>query len=105
MEIRNLTPHTVNLRIDGQLVEYSPAGPAPRIATSEVAIEGDYPFEAVRVEYGDIQDLPEPEPDVVLIVSKMCCDARPERPDLWYPTRLIRDDAGRIVGCEALAHL
>ena len=105
MKIRNLTPHTIRLRVGNEYVEYPPHGKAPRISTVEVPIEGNYPFEAVRVEYGDIQDLPEPQQDVVLIVSKMCADARPNRRDLWYPARLVRDEEGRIIGCDALARL
>jgi hypothetical protein len=105
MEIKNMTSHAINLLIDGMYVEYPPTGVVPRIATIEADIDGCYPFAAVKVLYGDIQDLPEPEDNVILIVSKMCCDARPNRPDLWYPTRLVRDEGGRIVGCDALAHL
>lgn len=105
MKIKNMTPHSVNLLINGEYVEYPPCGVVPRISTIEVPIEGDYPFEAVTVKYGDIQDLPDPEADVILIVSKMCADSRPHRRDLWYPARLVRDDAGRIIGCDALARL
>lgn len=105
MKIKNYTPHPINLLVNGEFIEYPVCGPAPRLATHIVAIEGDYPFEAVKVEYGDVQDLPEPEEDVILIVSKMCCDAVPDRPDLWYPTEFVRDEQGRITGCRALARV
>lgn len=105
MEIRNYTPHAINLLIDGEYIEYPSYGKVPRVSTVEKTIDGNWPFEAVKVEYGDVQDLPDPEEGVVLIVSKMCADARPNRKDLWYPTRLVRDEAGRIVGCDALARL
>lgn len=105
MEIKNMTPHGVNLRVNGEYVEYPPCGVVPRVSSVELPIEGDFPFEAVKVEYGDVFDLPDPEEGVILIVSKMCADARPARRDLWYPARLVRDDAGRIVGCDALACL
>ena len=105
MEIKNLTPHALNLKINGEYVEYPPDGKVPRLSTVEVPIEGDFPFEAVTVEYGDIRDLPDPEEGIILVVSKMCADARPERRDLWYPTRFVRDETGRIVGCDALARI
>lgn len=105
MEIKNLTPHAINLLIDGEYVEYPSSGKAPRVSEHQIALEGNYPFEAVRIEYQEVQDLPEPEDGVVLIVSKMVCDARPSRRDLWYPAKLVRDEAGRIVGCDALARL
>ena len=105
MEIRNLTPHAINLLVDGEYVEYPSCGTVPRVSSIELPVEGDYPFEAVTVEYGDIQNLPAPEAGVILVVSKMCCDAAPNRRDLWYPARLVRDEQGRIVGCDALARL
>ena len=105
MRIINMTPHSINLLQDGAYVEYPPCGTVPRVSTMPSPIDGDYPFEAVKVEYGDVQDLPEPEPDTILIVSKMTADARPLRKDLWYPYSLVRDDQGRIVGCDALACL
>lgn len=105
MKIRNLTPHDITLLVDGEWVVLQPDGPAPRVATVELPIDEDLPFAGVKVEYGDLQDLPPYEDGVLLIVSKLCCDAAPSRSDLWYPTRLVRDDAGRIVGCGALARV
>ena len=105
MKIRNLTPHTINLLVGDKFVEYPPDGPAPRVSEHHVEIEGDFPFKAVKVEYGDIVDLPDPEEGTILVVSKMCADARPKRRDLWYPAKLLRDDKGVITGCEALACL
>lgn len=105
MELKNYTPHAINLLVNGEYVEYPPAGPASRVATIEQTIDNDLPFETVKVTYGNVQNLPDPEEGVLLIVSKMCCDACPDRADLWYPSRLVRDEAGRIVGCDALAHL
>ena len=105
MKIKNLTPHTVNLLIGGERVAIEPDGPAPRLSTHEEMISNDLGFDLVRVVYGNIENLPDPEPETMLIVSKMCCDAAPGRTDLVYPTRLVRDDQGRIVGCDALARL
>ena len=105
MKIRNLTPHPVNLFVGNEWVVLPPDGPAPRVATIEVPINEDLPFVGVKVEYGDIQDLPPQEDGVALIVSLLCCQAAPERPDLWYPTRLVRDEQGHVVGCGALARI
>ena len=71
MKIRNLTPHTINLLVGDKFVEYPPDGPAPRVSEHHVEIEGDFPFKAVKVEYGDIVDLPDPEEGTILVVSKM----------------------------------
>ena len=49
MRIRNLTPHVVNLFINGEYVAYPPDGPAPRVSERYAEIEGDFPFKAVKV--------------------------------------------------------
>ena len=102
--IKNLTPHAINLIVDKEQIVLEPEGVVPRVATIEHKLDdGEYPFVAVEIDYGEIVDLPEPEEGVILVVSKMCCDASPGRKDLWYPTRLLRDEKGRIVACGALA--
>ena len=101
---KNLTPHTVNIdTLNGELV-LEPSGVCPRVSTIE---KPECIFEGVEIFsliYGSVEDLPDPEEGVYLIVSKMVRDARMDRPDLFYPTRLKRDEAGRIVGCGGLAH-
>ena len=101
---KNLTPHTVNvITIDGELI-LEPSGVCPRVSTIE-ELEGSLDgIEIFRLTYGQVEDLPDPEEGVNLIVSKMVRDARPDRTDLFYPTRIKRDDAGRIIGCGGLAH-
>lgn len=103
IEIRNLTPHTVTLLINEEFVELKPEGePCPRVSTVETTICSE-PFVGLEVSYETIENLPPQVPGVALIVSKICCDAAPWRRDLWYPTRLVRDEEGNIVGCKALA--
>ena len=100
MAIRNLTPHTITLLIDGEMEEILPDGIVPRVSKTQITIcEG--PIKVVKEVFGEIKDLPEPNGDL-LIVSQICCAAVPERDDLYYPTDLIRDDEGRIVGARAL---
>lgn len=57
----------------------------------------------VTVEYTCTDCLPPQQPDTVLIVSQLVVGAFPDRPDLMYPTGLVRDDQGTIVGFRALA--
>ena len=102
MKIWNLTPHPVNLYMDGTHVEYPTDGPVPRDSSDGLLIEGDFPFEAVKMEYGDVYDLPDPEEGLILIMSNMNADARPTRTDLWFPAQLIRDAKGGIVECDGL---
>jgi len=98
--IRNLTPHVVNLLIDGTWEAIPSEGVVPRVSKKqEIISEG--PIRIVREIFGEIQNLPEPNGDL-LIVSQLCCAAAPDRTDLFFPTDLVRDEEGRIVGAKAL---
>lgn len=100
----NLTPHAVNIVVNGNEMVIEPTGVCPRVYTIEEpdgSIDG---IQVFRLTYGSVEGLPEPVEGTNLIVSKMVRDACPNRTDLFYPTRLLRDDAGRIVGCGGLAH-
>lgn len=99
MKFRNLTPHAVN--INGLIIEPDPADPARCIELREHAFTiADIRFE--RVQYGAVQGVPDREDGTMLIVSAMVRAACPDRDDLCSPGTLIRDDAGKIVGCSSL---
>ena len=97
--IKNLTPHAINL--PQGMVE--PSGIVARVQAREVET-GEHVLGAaiIRQEFGEVEGLPAPEADTILVVSAMVKAACPDRDDLVSPARLVRDDAGRIVGCEAL---
>lgn len=101
---KNLTPHTVNIAlVSGELV-LEPLGELARVSTIE---EPDGFLDGVEIfnlTYGQVEGLPDPIDGTYYVVSKMVYDACPNRDDLFYPTRLLRDDAGKIVGCGGLAH-
>jgi len=103
--IRNCTPHTLNIHTPDGQVELSPAGPLPRVATitDEAPPINGIPVVASRL--GAVEGLPDPEPNTVLVVSRLVAGARPDRTDLVFPGELIRDDQGRPIGCRGLARL
>lgn len=107
--IRNLTPHPVNLVVDGQTITLPPDGAPPRVSTTEtpagaVAVNGTQ-VPIVQVGTGDLVGLPDQQPGVLLVVSRMVAEAAPHRRDLVIPHGLVRDDAGRVVGCSALGQV
>lgn len=103
--IRNLTPHTVTLLdASGEVVqEYPVENPCPRVAVVETAAGEIAGAPIVRQQYGQVQDLPEEVAGTYLIVSALVQAAAPERRDLLIPAQLVRDEAGRIIGCRAFA--
>ena len=107
--IRNLTPHPVNLVLGGQTITLPPDGTPPRVSTTEtpagtVAVNG-VQVPIVQVGTGDLVGLPDQQPGVLLVVSRMVAEAAPHRRDLLIPHGLVRDDAGRVIGCSALGQV
>ena len=76
-----------------------------RCSTFEVEqspIEG---IPTIRLEFGEIENLPEFQSDQWLIVSAIVANAgrAKGRTDLLVPAHMVRDTSGNIVGCLALA--
>lgn len=97
----NLTPHAINIitRKDGTKT-INPSGITPRL-TQITTDTGDC-VEGVPIlkrELGEIQDLPKEKKGTYYIVSSLIASACPDRSDLLVP-RTIRDESGRIVGCD-----
>lgn len=111
MKLVNLTPHEVVLCG----VPIRPDGRIPRIVTSENVDEGTLVVEGIDCRVpcvrrsptaaGEVVDLPEPEHGVGYLVSSMVAEAGAAigRTDLFVPDKLVRDDAGRVVGAAGLA--
>lgn len=106
-ELRNYTPHNP--------LTYWPEGGEPVVlpqlgsarcresirANGSFDAQGDYPRAVIS--YGEVEDLPGPEPGVVYVVSQLVVRAHPERTDLAFPAGLVRDDEGTIIGFSVLA--
>ena len=80
VEFVNLTPHPLNIQLDE---------------------EGRLPI--LRPTFGAVEDLPEPTPGKILVVSGLTLNALKGRSDAFSPGCPIRDDQGRIVGMGALS--
>ena len=104
MEIINLTPHEVRYyKEGGEVVRFAPRGVIPRC--DEIG-EHDKVLGGVLtrvVRYGSVENLPEEVNGRYLIVSALVRAALPGRPDLISPIDLVRDEAGRVIGCKAFA--
>jgi hypothetical protein len=67
-----------------------------RIKTTEI---DNIPI--TKVTYGEITGLPDYSPDIIYIVSFVTASAC-QRDDLYIPGEMVRDEAGRIIGCKGL---
>ena len=106
LRLINLTQHEVVID-PGQApaVRIPPSGSFARLIERQqpcpaLTVNGSS-IPVIAVSYGTIADLPEPQPGVGYIVSRLTAAARP-RSDVYFPLAEIRDETGRIVGCRAL---
>ena len=112
MKLVNLTPHALNLMIagpTGPVVTIPPSGQVARCAVERaqvdtVTVDGiAVPVNQTR--FGEVFDLPDPQPDTIYIVSAVVAQAVPDRPDVFIVDDAVRDEQGRIIGARALAHV
>lgn len=100
MNIVNCTPHSINIHFeDGDVLSIEPSGIVPRCSVkSEMSgsINGIPVFSEV---FGDVENIPEERENTILIVSRIVVAALPSRTDLVFPTQIVRNDKGQIVGC------
>ena len=111
-QLINLTPHAINiLDEDNNLImSVDPDGRVARVTVSRentglINVGGHIIQLSQTVISDEITDLPDPEDNVILIVSSMVANACPQRQDVRIPDDAVRDEAGRIIGCRSLGHV
>jgi hypothetical protein len=112
LNIVNLTPHALNLMPegpDGPVVTIPPSGLVARCAVDRVQVD-TVTVDGISVPvnqtwFGEVSDLPEPQPDTIFVVSTLVAQAVPDYQDVFIVDDVVRDEQGRIIGCRALAHV
>ena len=108
--IINLTPHAVNvIGNDNSVAITIPASGNVARCSQTIDIIGNITLDSVDIpisssSYGEVVDLPAPQVGVYYIVSRLVMSACPARQDLLVPNDLVRDEAGRVIGCRSLAN-
>lgn len=103
MEIRNLTPHEVRVVLgNGNVLTFPASGEVARVASQTVQVDQLGAIPVVHLVFGDVVGLPDPEDEVINIVSSLVRAACPQRGDLLSPGELVRDEKGAVVGCKNL---
>ena len=113
VKVRNFTPHpiTIIVRKGENMQEHTditlPSEGNARVSVTEKMVStvdsGQGLVDYYVEEFGQVEGLPDPEPNTVLIVSRLVYDACPDRDDLVYPVGLLRDELGRVIGCRGLS--
>lgn len=114
MNIINLTPHNFYLfNDDNQIIFRLPPCKEPArvkenvidVTTAKIkAMSGDWiEIPISTVQYTEVYNLPEEEPDTYYVVSHLVTQACPGRKDLLLPYELVRNETGDILGCKGMA--
>jgi hypothetical protein len=106
----NLTPHPVNLLLEGRTITVPPEGVVARVREeilpdTGIVLDGGVEIPVVRKVLREVVGLPEPSEGVFFIVSLAVAQAARDREDLLIPDDFVRDEEGRIVGARRLSRL
>jgi len=97
--IINLTPHAITEVTTG--TTFPPSGTVARVACDSIhTFNMNDTIPVFITKFGDIQDLPAPQDDVIYIVSLLVKQDAKDRDDLVSPGTLVRDDKGNPIGCK-----
>lgn len=81
----NLTPHEIVVSTRNIKKTIGPSGQIARVETSQEHVDWLDGIELVKTVYGDVTGVPEPEENVVYIVSSLVASRLPEREDVVAP--------------------
>lgn len=104
MQIKNLTPHDINIvGENGEIRTFPKSGICARVSVETKKVFTVEGVEVMKETLGDVVDLPDEQDTVFLLVSRLVADAalkaNQNRKDLLVPGGLMRNEAGQIIGC------
>jgi len=98
MKIINLTPHIINEVTTG--TSYPLSGTIARVSSESEVVANINGIDIYSVSFGEVEGLPESQPDTIYIVSGLVLSACHNRTDLLAPGELVRDINGNPIGCK-----
>ena len=105
-KIINLTPHPLVFMDEEKKVLFEiPSSGIARASQKETLIGKINGLPIYKMEYGKVENLPAPKEDTVYVVSLLTAQAVPERQDVFVVAHPVRDEQGRIIGAQGLAHI
>ena len=112
-KIINLTPHEINfMDSENNIILTVPSSGVARASQSRTHVgfvEADENIPVNACSYGDVVGLPDPEFGKVYVVSALTAQAvansDEKRYDVFVVDEAVRDEAGHIIGCRALARI
>ena len=110
VKLINLTPHNINLKVNGETIVIEPAvskSELPRLKETikkleDIEVNG-YKVPITVKEFEEAYNIPEPKEGVYYIVSALIAKAL-KREDFIVPNT-VRDESGNIVGCDGFSKI
>lgn len=101
----NLTPHTINVlnAAGARAFDILPSGEVARCAVYREPVKILNGIPVNKTVFGEVENLPDPEPNTYYIVSALVANAIEGREDVLIPDDTVRDSEGRIIGCRSFA--
>lgn len=104
MKIVNCTPHQLDVVCeDGTILTIEASGIVPRCTQTEAHVASINGIAVTKQVFGEVINLPEAQPGVFLVVSRLVASAAKGRKDLLVPGPMIRGEDGRPCGCRGLS--
>lgn len=103
-KVYNLTPHLINIRGDRTL-DLDTSGIVARCSQSNELVGRLAGISIKKQKFGKVVDLPDPQENTIYIVSRLVADACRDRNDLLIPGPVLRDENGKVIGCDGLSIL
>jgi hypothetical protein len=101
-QIVNLTPHALHVVLGDTTKTLTPSGTVARVSSTSTQVGDLDGIPLFNTTFGQVQDLPDQQDGVLLVVSALVRSALPDRKDLASPGDLVRDSSGNVVGCKGL---
>jgi len=102
----NLTPHPlIFMDKDRNVLFEIPSSGIARASQKETLTGELNGLPVYKMEYGKVENLPAPKEDTIYVVSLLTAQACPERQDVFVVAHPVRDEKGRIIGAQGLAHI
>lgn len=104
--ILNLTPHTLNIKgVEIKSSGIARVSETSKLVRTETTTHGK--IDVFKTTFGTVIDLPTEKENTILVVSAITAKAalseNPRRRDIFVPGKQIRDNEGKIIGCEGIA--
>ena len=101
----NLTPHEIKIITEGGELSIPPSGTIARVKTIERDAGTLAGIPVVSRQFGEVENLPDPEEGIAYIVSALVLEAAKGRDDVYAPDTgptAIRNESGQIMAVTRL---